>query len=341
MSAGEAHGAAAQDAPGPEAAGGHGSGHGGGHGSKAILAALGANLAIAAAKFVGYLITGSSSMLAESVHSVADSGNQGLLLLGGKRAKREADAEHPFGHGRDRYFYAFVVALVLFSVGGLFSIYEGYHKLHEPHELESPAVAIGILAFAICAEGFSFRTAIHESAPLKGDDSWWGFIRHAKVPELPIVLLEDFAALVGLALALLGVGLAVLTGEPVWDAIGTLCIGVLLLAVALVLAVEMKSLLMGESASKDAVRAIRGALVDGSAVTRVIHLKTMHLGPDELLVAAKIAMAPALDLPAVARAIDDAEARVRAVEPQARVMYLEPDLDRTPAGEQRAGSVRT
>jgi len=315
-------------------------GHGGGHGSKAIIAALLANLAIAVAKFVGYLITGSSSMLAESVHSVADSGNQALLLVGGKRAKREADSEHPFGYGRDRYFYAFVVALVLFSVGGLFSIYEGYHKLHDPQELESAGVAIGILVFAIIAEGFSFRTAIRESAPLKGEDSWWGFIRHAKVPELPVVLLEDFAALVGLVLALLGVGLAVVTGDPVWDAIGTLCIGALLLAVAVILAVEMKSLLLGESAAKQSVTAIRTALVDGTSVTRVIHLKTMHLGPDELLVAAKLAFAPTLDLPAVAQAIDDAEGRVRAVEPAARVMYLEPDLDRTPELGQRAGSVR-
>ena len=301
-----------------------------GHGGGAIVAALGANLAIAVAKFVGFVITGSSSMLAESVHSVADSGNQALLLVGGRRAKREADAEHPFGHGRDRYFYAFVVALVLFSVGGLFSLYEGYHKLREPEAIESAAVAIAILVFALAAEGYSFRTAIKESRPLKGDDSWWGFVRHAKVPELPVVLLEDFAALIGLVLALGGVVLSVATGEPRWDAVGTLGIGVLLLAVALVLAVEMKSLLMGESASKDAVARIRGALV-GDGVERVIHLKTMHLGPDELLVAAKIAMRTELDLPAVARAIDGAEARVRAAEPQARVMYLEPDLDRTPA----------
>ncbi len=302
-----------------------------GHGSGAILAALGANLAIAVAKFVGFLLTGSSSMLAESVHSVADSGNQALLLLGGRRAARAADEEHPFGHGRDRFFYAFVVALVLFSVGGLFSVYEGYHKFREPEAIESAGVAIGILVFAVVAEGFSFRTAVKESTPLKGDDSWWGFIRHAKVPELPVVLLEDFAALIGLVLALAGVGLAVLTGEPRWDAVGTLGIGVLLLAVACVLAVEMKSLLMGESASKDSVTRIRTALVDGAGVLRVIHLKTMHLGPDELLVAAKVALAPELDLPGVARAIDDAEARVRAAEPQARVMYLEPDLDRTPA----------
>lgn len=298
------------------------------HGGGAIIAALLANLAIAVAKFVGFVLTGSSSMLAESVHSVADSGNQALLLVGGRRAKREADEQHPFGHGRDRYFYAFVVALVLFSVGGLFSLYEGNHKLHAPEQIDSAGIAIAILLFAVLAESFSFRTAIRESRPLKGDDSWWGFVRHAKVPELPVVLLEDFAALLGLLLALSGVSLSVLTGEPRWDAIGTLGIGVLLLAVAVVLAVEMKSLLLGESASKDAVRRIRTALVDGDEITRVIHLKTMHLGPDELLVAAKVAMPKALDLPSIARAIDDAEARVRAAEPQARVMYLEPDLDR-------------
>lgn len=306
-------------------------GHGGGHGTKAIFAALFANLAIAIAKFVGFLITGASSMLAESVHSVADSGNQALLLLGGKRAAREADEEHPFGYGRDRYFYAFLVALVLFSVGGLFSLYEGQHKLSAPEELDSPGIAIGILVFAVVAEAFSFRTAIKESRPLKGEDSWWGFVRHAKVPELPVVLLEDFAALLGLLLALGGIGLAVFTGDPRWDAVGTLGIGVLLLAVAVVLAVEMKSLLVGESASKQSVTAIRGALV-GHGIARVIHLKTMHLGPDELLVAAKVALEPAADLAAVATAIDDAEARVRGAEPKARVMYLEPDLDRTPVG---------
>ena len=319
-----------QARPPAEPAGG--GGHGSGHGTRAIFAALGANLAIAAAKFVGFLITSSSSMLAESVHSFADSGNQALLLVGGKRAARAADDEHPFGYGRDRYFYAFVVALVLFSVGGLFSVYEGYHKFQEPEELDSAVVAIAILLFAICAEGFSFRTAIKESSPLKGEDSWWGFVRHAKVPELPVVLLEDFAALIGLVLALLGVGLTVLTDEPRWDAVGTLGIGVLLLAVAVVLAVEMKSLLVGESASKQSVAAIRDALTGTPGVTRVIHLKTMHLGPEELLVAAKLALEPRADLPTVARTIDDAEARVRAAEPKARTMYLEPDLDRTPAG---------
>ena len=302
-----------------------------GHGKGAILAALFANLAIAVAKFVGFLITGSSSMLAESVHSVADSGNQALLLLGGRRAQRAASAEHPFGYGRDRYFYAFVVAMVLFSVGGLFSLYEGWHKFHEPEALTSPGVAIGILVFAIFAEGFSLRKAIKESRPLKGDDSWWGFVRHAKVPELPVVLLEDFAALVGLVLALTGVGLTVLTDEPRWDAVGTLGIGLLLLVVAVILAIEMKSLLLGEAASPKVVRRIRAAMIDDDGVLDIIHLRTMHLGPNELLVAAKVTLAPGLDVEGVARAIDDAEGRVRTAAPDARVMYLEPDLRRVPA----------
>ena len=299
-------------------------------GSKAIVAALGANLAIAAAKFVGFFLTGSSSMLAEAVHSVADSGNQVLLLVGGKRAARDADDRHPFGYGRERYFYSFVVALVLFSVGSLFALYEGVHKVQHPEDLDTPLVAIGILVFAIVAESFSFRTAIAESRPLKGSQSWTQFVRHAKSPELPVVLLEDLAALIGLILALAGVGLVLLTDDPVWDGIGTLAIGVLLGLVAIVLAVEMKGLLIGEAASREAVDAIRSALVDGTSVLRVIHLKTLHLGPDELLVAAKIAVAPGLALPEVAAAIDAAEVRVRAVEPLARQLYLEPDLDRTP-----------
>lgn len=299
-----------------------------GGGKKAIVAALGANLAIAVAKFVGFLVTSSSSMLAEAVHSVADSGNQLLLLLGQRQAARKADEEHPFGYGRDRYFYSFVVALVLFSLGSLFAIYEGVDKLRHPHKLESVAVAIAILAFAIVAESLSFRTAVRESREGKGDRGWVEFIRRSKSPELPVVLLEDSAALVGLVLALTGLVLATALDAPIWDGVGTLAIGVLLGLVAMVLAVEMKGLLIGESADRRAVAAIRSALVDGQAVTRVIHLRTMHLGPEELLVAAKIAIAPGLALPAVARAIDEAEARVRAVEPLACVMYLEPDLDR-------------
>jgi len=299
-------------------------------GGKAIIAALIANLAIAVAKFVGFLVTGSSSMLAESVHSVADSSNQGLLLVGGRRAKRAATEQHPFGYGRDRYFYAFVVALVLFTIGSLFALYEGYDKIKHPHELKQVHVAIIILVFAIIAEAFSFRTAIKESRPFKGEGSWKDFIRHAKSPELPVVLLEDLAALLGLVFALLGVALSILTDNPIWDGIGTLAIGALLGVVAVILGIEMKSLLIGEGAGPKSVAAIREALVDGTSILRVIHLKTLHIGPDELLVAAKIAVAPGLALPAIAQAIDDAEARVRAVEPLARQMYLEPDLDRTP-----------
>lgn len=299
-----------------------------GGGTKAVVAALGANLSIAVAKLVGFGVTGSSAMLAESVHSLADSGNQVLLLVGGKRAQRDADEEHPFGYGRDRFFYAFVVSLVLFSLGSLFAVFEGVEKIRHPHHLDSAVVAVVILAFAIVAEGFSFRTAVRETKQVKGALSWVGFIRHAKTPELPVVLLEDLAALIGLVLALLGVGLTVLTDDPVWDGVGTLLIGLLLGMVALVLAVETKSLLLGEAATGQVVAAIRSALVDGKDVTRVIHLKTVHLGPEEILVAAKIAVDPALGLPEVARAIDAAEARVRAVEPMARQMYLEPDLDR-------------
>ncbi|ALL75612.1 cation diffusion facilitator family transporter [Pseudonocardia sp. EC080610-09] len=310
-----------------------------GGGTRAIIAALLANLGIAAAKFVGYLITGASSMLAEAVHSVADTANQGLLLLGGKRAVRAATPEHPFGYGRDRYFYAFVVALLLFTAGAVFAVYEGLHKLAEPEPLTSPLVAVMILVVAICLEGFSFRTAMAESRPLKGNRSWWLFIRQAKAPELPVVLLEDFGALIGLSLALGGVGLTVLTGDPVWDAVGTLGIGVLLGVIAIVLVVEMKSLLIGEGALPKVVGRIVTELEAGADVQRCIHLKTQYLGPEELLVAAKVAFTPGMTLERVARAIDEAEARVRAAVPDARVIYLEPDLDRSPAPAEDAGGL--
>lgn len=295
-------------------------------GTRAIVAALGANLAIAAAKFVAFLFSGSSSMLAESVHSLADSGNQGLLLLGGKRSQRAATPEHPFGYGRERYIYAFLVSIVLFSVGGMFAIYEGYEKIKHPHELDHWYWPVGVLVFAVIAEGFSFRTAIKESNELRGSISWAQFIRRAKAPELPVVLLEDFGALIGLVLALIGVGLALATGNGVWDGIGTLCIGTLLILIALVLAVETKSLLLGESAASSTVADIEKALVDGGTVTGVIHMRTLHLGPEELLVAAKISVQHDDTATEVAHAINEAEARVRAAVPIARVIYLEPDI---------------
>ncbi|MDX3854775.1 cation diffusion facilitator family transporter [Streptomyces sp. AK02-01A] len=295
-------------------------------GTKAIVAALGANLAIAAAKFVAFLFSGSSSMLAESVHSLADSGNQGLLLLGGKKAQREATPQHPFGYGRERYIYAFLVSIVLFSVGGMFAIYEGYEKVMHPHEIEAWYWPVGVLIFAIIAESFSFRTAIKESNVTRGQLSWTDFVRRAKAPELPVVLLEDFAALIGLVLALCGVGVSLATGDGVWDGVGTLCIGVLLIVIALVLAAETKSLLLGESAGTEDVEKIKAALVDGDVVTDIIHMRTLHLGPDELLVAAKIAVQHDDTAAEVAHAINAAESRIREAVPIARVIYLEPDI---------------
>jgi cation diffusion facilitator family transporter len=300
----------------------------GGGGAKAIIAALGANAGIALAKFIGFLVTGSSSMLAEAVHSVADTSNQSLLLLGRRTSRRRPDREHPFGYGRDRFFYAFMVGLLLFTLGSVFAVYEGVHKVQAPEPLAEPLVALIILVAAIGMEGFSFRTAIRESRPLKGGASWWRFIRKAKNPELPAVLLEDSAALLGLVLALFGVALSVITGDPMWDGIGTIAIGGLLGVVAVILIVETKSLLIGEGAEPDLLRRITTALEAG-AVQRVIHLRTLYLGPEELLVAAKIALGPDLDVPAVARVIDEAEAGVRRAVPIARVIYLEPDLDRT------------
>jgi cation diffusion facilitator family transporter len=297
-------------------------------GTRAIVAALAANLGIAVTKFVAFLLTSSSSMLAESIHSLADSGNQGLLLIGGRRSKRDATDEHPFGYGRERYIYAFIVAVVLFSVGGLFALYEGFHKVSHPEPIESwQWVPVLVLILAIGLEGFSFRTAITESNHIKGPESWRQFIRRAKAPELPVVLLEDFAALIGLGLALLGVGLTLLTDNGVWDGIGTLAIGVLLVTVAIVLAIETKSLLLGEAASPAQVAAICAALRADGSVERVIHMKTLHLGPEELLVAAKIAVHHDDTATEVARAINAAEARIRAAVPIARVIYLEPDID--------------
>jgi cation diffusion facilitator family transporter len=296
--------------------------------TRAILAALAANAGIAVAKFVGYLITGSSSMLAESVHSVADTSNQGLLLWGQRQARREADRLHPFGYGRSRYFYSFVVALVLFTLGSVFALYEGYHKISHPEPVTSAPVAIAILVVAIGLESYSFRTAIVESLPLKGSSGWWRFIRTSRSPELPVVLLEDAGALIGLLFALIGVGLTLLTGNAVWDGIGTVGIGALLGVIAVILMVEMHSLLIGEGATPEQHRAIHEALEGTSHVDRVIHLRTQYLGPDEMLVGAKIALPPDCELATVAQVIDDAEARIREVVPAARVIYLEPDLDR-------------
>jgi cation diffusion facilitator family transporter len=300
---------------------------------RAIIAALLANVGIAIMKFIAFLLTHSASMLAESIHSLADSGNQLLLLLGRRQARKRPDVLHPFGYGRERYVYAFVVSIVLFSLGGLFALYEGYHKVHDPHPITAwKWVPVVVLLGAIVLEGFSFRTAIHEARPQKGDGSWFDFIRRARSPELPVIILEDFAALTGLALALLGVSLTLVTGNGVFDGIGSLAIGALLVGVAVILAIETKSLLVGESAEPGTVDAISAALRGTTGIERVIHLRTMHLGPDELLVGAKIAVGEALTLAGVADVIDAAEVRIRAVAPSAGIIYLEPDVDRGPRG---------
>lgn len=296
---------------------------------KAIIAAFFANLGIAIAKFVGFLITRSAGLLAEAGHSLADTGNQALLLLGSKRARRAASREHPFGYGRERYFWSFVVALVLFSMGGLFALYEGIEKVRHPHETENLLVAVGILAFAIVLETFSLMTAVKEARHVKpAGVSWWRFIRTAKSPELPVVLLEDIGAEAGLVLALAGVTIAHVTDEPRWDAVGSISIGVLLVVIAVVLAIEMKGLLIGEGASPQDEERIVGALGVAPNVRRVIHLRTQHLGPDELLVAAKLEFDPGLTVPQLADAINGAESALRAAIPIARVVYIEPDVFR-------------
>ncbi|MBX3099433.1 MAG: cation diffusion facilitator family transporter [Salinibacterium sp.] len=299
-------------------------------GGKAIIAALLANLGIAIAKFIGFLVSGSSSMLAESVHSLADTGNQGLLLLGGRKSRKLADAEHPFGYGRERYVYAFVVSIILFSIGGVFSIYEGIDKIVEPHKLDNAIVPLVILLVAIGLESFSLRTAVRESNHVRGKQSWVAFIRHAKAPELPVVLLEDVAALIGLVFAFAGVGLTVLTDNPLFDAIGTLAIGVLLVGVAVILGIETKSLLVGEGANPRDAEKIRDVINAHPDVDALIHIKTLYLGPDELLVAAKLAFGRSKRLSDVATSIDAVEAAIRAAVPIARTIYLEPDVYRSP-----------
>jgi cation diffusion facilitator family transporter len=306
-----------------------------GGGTRAVIAALLANTGIAVTKFFAWLLTGSASMLAEAIHSVADAGNQSLLLLGGKRAQREATELHQFGYGRERYVYSFIVAIVLFSVGGLFALYEGYHKIQDPHPIEDwKWVPVAVLLIAIVMESFSFRTAIVESNKTRGKLSWTKFVRGARSPELPVILLEDFAALAGLVLALFGVVLTLATGNGVWDGLGSMCIGALLVLVAIFLAIEMKSLLIGESATREAQDRIEAAIKSAPGVDRLIHIKTLHIGPEEVLVAAKVGVTPTDAAADVADAINDAEKAIREVEPTARHIYLEPDIYRpgyTPA----------
>ena len=296
---------------------------------KAIFAAFFANLGIAISKFIGFLITGSASLLAETIHSAADTGNQLLLFFGGQRARKSATPEHPFGYGRERYFWSFAVALVLFSMGGMFALYEGIQKFRDPHEVESLGVAVAILVVAIALESFSLRTAVKESNHVRQPGtSWWRFIRGTKQPELPVVLLEDVGALVGLFFALGGVLTAHFTEDARWDAVGSISIGILLVVIAIVLAVEMKSLLIGESASTDAREAIVTAIESSAHVDQLIHLRTEHIGPDEILVGAKVEYASTLSADDLVAAINATEDAIRAAVPDATVIYLEPDLHR-------------
>lgn len=304
-------------------------------GKKAIIAALLANAAIAIAKLTGYAFTGAASMLAEGLHSIADTGNQGLLLLGGRLAKREADEAHSFGFGRERFFWAFVVSIVLFSLGSVFALYEGISKLIHPHEVESFGWALGILFVALILESFSLRTAVHESRPLKGDLSWWQFIRQTKNPELATVLLEDTGALLGLIFAIAGVSLAVVTGEARYDAAGSVAIGLLLGVIAFILARENKSLLIGESATSAQVSALNSAINQTPGVSHVIHIRTMQLSPEELLVAAKVEFDSTVSADQMGSAIDAAELAMRAVVPEAKMIFIEPDTYRADAEARR------
>jgi cation diffusion facilitator family transporter len=297
-------------------------------GIKAIIAALVANIGIAISKFVAFALTGSSSMLSEAIHSVADSGNQILLLVGNKRSKKQADESHPFGYGRRRYVYGFIVAIVLFLIGGLFSLYEGIHKWQQPEPLNDWWIAVLVLVIAIGLETYSFRTALREANKSRGKRSLFKFVKDSRQPELPVILLEDAGALTGLVLALLGVGAAVITGDGRFDALGAMGIGTLLIVIAIFLAIEMTAMLVGESALPEEVAAIRKALEDSSGVERVIHLRTMHVGPDELLVAAKIAIHDSDTGAQIARAINEAEVSLRSAVPSAQYIFLEPDLDR-------------
>ena len=305
-------------------------------GTKAILAAFFANLGIAIAKFVAFAFTGASSMLAEAIHSCADTGNQALLLLGGRLARKEATTTHPFGYGRERYFWSFVVALVLFTVGSMFALYEGIEKIRHPHAIDAPIWAFSVLSFGIVLEGFSFRTAIVESNRVRGDLSWTKFIRRSRTPELPVVLLEDLGAMVGLVLALGALAIAVAFDSPVWDGIGTLSIGVLLGLIAVVLAIEMKSLLIGEGATAKTRAKIVSAVESVDGVEGIVHIRTQHIGPDELLVGAKVAFDPSYTTRQLTDAINEIEARVRGDVPEARPMYIEPDVHRSDASRTAA-----
>lgn len=297
-------------------------------GTRAVVAALLANTGIAISKFVAFAFTGSSSMLSEAIHSVADSLNQVLLLIGGKRSTREADDQYQFGYGRIRYVYGFMVAIVLFIIGGLYSVYEGWHKIHDPHEMHDVGIALGVLIVAVILESFSFRTAIREANKARGARTFPQFIKDARQPELPVILLEDFGALIGLIFALFGVSMAAITHDGRWDGLGAVAIGILLIVIAAILVREMAGMLVGEAALPEEVESVRAALLSAPLVDRLIHLRTLHVGPDALLVAAKIGITADMTAQQIAAGIDEAESILRTAVPSAEYVFLEPDIYR-------------
>jgi cation diffusion facilitator family transporter len=290
----------------------------------AVITALAANVAVAVAKFGASAITGSSAMLAESLHSLADSVNEILLLVGARRSRRPADLRHPFGHARYRYVYAYVVSLTVFWLGGVLAVVEGISHLAVHEALVDPRWAFAVLGVSAVLDGWSLRTTVRAGRPTKGALSWRRLLQVTKVPEIIVVFLEDLGALIGIGIALIGVTLTTVTADGTWDAVASIAIGALLMTIGLLVNRETQSLLVGESASVEVVAAIRDAIASTDGIDAVMDLRTIHVGPDDLVVAASVSIDPSQNAVGIARSIAEAEARVRRVAPFRTVMYLEP-----------------
>lgn len=292
---------------------------------RAVIYALGANAAIAVSKYVAAVVTGSGSMLAEAVHSTADCGNQLLLLLGLKRSRRPPSDDYPLGFGKETYFWSFIVAIMLFSVGGLFSVYEGWHKLHQPEEINRPLLALGVLVFGIAAESFSMWGCLREVNKARGGQSLWQWFRNSRNAELVVIFGEDLAALVGLSVAFVAVLAAWLTGNPMYDSLGSIAIGILLIVVAVMVAIEVKALLVGQGVEAPVRREMVAFLEDQPSVERVIEMLTLHMGND-VMVAVKAKM---LDHPSTGALVDEInriEGAFRERFPQTQWIFFEPDI---------------
>jgi cation diffusion facilitator family transporter len=293
---------------------------------KSIIFALSANLGIAITKTVAAVITGSGAMLAESIHSFADCGNQGLLFLGLKTSKKAADADHPLGHGKEIYFWSFIVALMLFSMGGLFSIYEGIHKLHSNDEVNNPFIAIGVLSASIVLEGFSLWGCVREVNKIRGQQSLLSWVKNTRQSELVVVLGEDVAALLGLAFALVAVVLAMVTGNPLWDSVGSIGIGVLLVLVSIFVATKVKSLLIGQSADEQVRSDIKAFLEARPEVETIYNIITLQLG-SQLMVTTKARMAPTDSAEQLIKNINLCEKELKAAFPTIKWSFFEPDIE--------------